>query len=302
MIVSLFFPRARPALALLSLVPGAAVTIELGVLFLNYFLPITGTIPAPQPLDLLIAALVGGVAAAVGVLACAAVHHAGGFGRASLACAAVAIVGLAMTATHFPYTAERPKRLRMAHVAEDASGVTKSALLLGSGDALGLGSVLPSVPGFVPARPGWPPCETWWPAFSHELPAPPPKLDAPQVEVTDDTYDATTDRRALRLKVTAPGAQMRLALPSARLLGWSLGSPPDATMEVRGQRVIHLEGLDADGAELSVTVRGRAPLPIELRAIAREPARDEAVDAVVRRLPPWTTTTSLSVRVTRLDL
>jgi hypothetical protein len=66
--------------------------------------------------------------------------------------------------------------------------------------------------------------------------------------------------------------------------------------------VIHLEGLTDDGAELSVTVRGRAPLPIELRAIAREPARDEAVEAVVRRLPPWTTTTAVSVRVTRLDL
>jgi hypothetical protein len=302
MIASLLFPRARAALALLSLVPGAVVTIELGVLFLNYFLPITGTIPAPQPFDPLVAALVGGVIAAVCVLACAGLHHAGGFGRAALAGATVAIVGLALAATHFPYTAQRPKRLRMAHVAEDSSGVTKSALLLGSGDALGIESVLASVPGFVPARPGWPPYETWSPPFSHELPAPPPALAPPHVEITYDGYDATTDRRELRLRVTAPGAQMRLAMPSARLLAWSLGLPPETTLGVRGQRVIHLEGLTDDGAELSVTVRGRAPLPIELRAIAREPARDEAVEAVVRRLPPWTTTTAVTVRVTRLDL
>jgi hypothetical protein len=302
MIAALIFPRARAALAVASLVPGAAMTIELGMLFLNYFVPITGTIPAPQPFDVPVAVLVGATVAAVGVLAWVVVHRAGGFGRASLVCAAVAIVGLAATAMHFPYTSQRPKRLRLAHVVENASGHQRSALLLGSGDALGLGSVLPSVPGFVPARSGWPPYETWWPPLSHELAAPPPTVVPPRVEVTRDTYDASTDRRELALRVTAPGAQMRLALPSERLLAWSLGAPPEAVMQVRGQRVIHLEGLADDGAELSISVRGRAPLPVELRAIAREPARDEAVEAVLRRLPAWTTTTRIAVRVTRLDL
>src|SRR5262249_40305614 len=195
------------------------------------------------------------------VLACVVVHHAGGFGRAALACAALAIVGLTVTALHFPYTAQRPKRIRLAHVVEDventgvnaarAPGAPRSAVLLGSGDALGLASVLPSVPGFVPARPGWPPYETWWPPFSHERPAPPPTLDPPRVEVTHEAYDAPTDRRELRLRVAAPGAQMRLALPAARLLGWSLGAHPQDAMAVRGQRIIHLDGLAADGAELS---------------------------------------------------
>jgi hypothetical protein len=305
MIGALLFPRARAVLALASLVPGAAVTIELGVLFLNYFVPITGTITAPQPFDAAIAVLAGSTVAAVGVLAWVVVHRAGGFGRASLACAAVAIVGLAVTALHFPFTPQRPKRIRLAHVVDDAGGAggeRRSALLLGSGDALGVASVLPSVPGFAPARPGWPPFETWLPPLSHELPAPPPELPAPRVEVTHDAYDATTDRRELGLRVTATGAQIRLAIPSARLLGWSLGAPPEAVMQAGGRRVIHLEGLAADGAELSVSVRGRGPLPIELRAIAREPARDEAVEAVTRRLPSWTTTTAVTIRVTRLDL
>jgi hypothetical protein len=45
-----------------------------------------------------------------------------------------------------------------------------------------------------------------------------------------------------------------------------------------------------------------APLPIEVRAIARAPALDEVVEAMLRRLPPWTTTSPVTVRVTRLDL
>src|SRR6185503_11430112 len=76
------WPRARLALLFASLIPGAVVTIELGVLFLTYFLPITGIIASPQPFDAPVAALVGIVAAAVGVFACAAVQGAGagGFG------------------------------------------------------------------------------------------------------------------------------------------------------------------------------------------------------------------------------
>ena len=174
--------------------------------------------------------------------------------------------------------------------------------MLGSGDALGLASVLPSLPEFAPARPTWPAYETWLPPFSHERPAPPPALAPPRVEVIHDAYDATTDRRELRLHVAAPGAQIRLALPSARLLGWSLPAPPPAVLVAHGQRLIHLEGLTADGAELSISVRGRAPLPIELRAIAREPAHDDAVEEILRRLPPWTTTTPITFAVTRREL
>ena len=95
---------------------------------------------------------------------------------------------------------------------------------------------------------------------------------------------------------------MRLGIPADRLTAWSLGAPPEATLELQGQRVIHLEGLDAEGAELSLTVRGRAPLPVELRAVAREPQRDPAVDAVLRRLPAWTTTTTTTFRLVRRAL
>jgi hypothetical protein len=249
---------------------------------------------------------VGVVVAAVAVSALAVVHPAGGLGRAALACAALAVVGLAATATRFPYTAQRPKRIRLAHVAQDAAngvpGQRRSALLLASGDALGLAPVLPSLPEAVPARPDWPRYETWLPPMSHELPAPPPALAAPRIDVTRDSYDATTDQRELGLRVTAPGAQMRLALPAARLLGWSLGPRPDDAMEIGGQRMIHLDGLGDDGAALSITVRGRAPLPVELRAMAREPAHDEPAQAVLRRLPPWTTATAIAVQVTRREL
>jgi hypothetical protein len=178
----------------------------------------------------------------------------------------------------------------------------RSALLLASGDALPLGQVLTSVPEFTPARPGWPSYETWLPPSSHELAAPPPKIEAPQVQVITDAYDAASDRRELRLRASAPGAQMRLGIPSARLVAWSLGAPPEATLELQGQRVIHLEGLDTEGAELSLTVRGRAPLPVELRAVAREPHADPAVDSVVRRLPAWTTTTTTTFHLVRREL
>jgi len=302
MIGALLFPRARTALALASLVPGAVMLLELAFLFVTYFIPITGIMLAPQPFDPMIAVLVGASAALVGVAAFAIPQRVGGFGRASLACTAVAVVGIAATALHFPYTAQRPKRIRLAHVAVEAGGTQKSALLLGANDPLGLASVLPSVPGFVPAGPGWPPYETWLYPVWYEMAAPPPAFPPARVDVISDGYDAATDHRELRLRVRAPGAQFRLGVPAARLVGWSFAARPRDVMAIRGQRMIHFEGLDADGAELSLTINGRAPVPIELRAIDREPARGETVDAVLRRLPPWTTATTATIRMTRLDL
>jgi len=302
MIGALLFPRARTVLALASLVPGAVMLLELALLFVTYFIPITGIMLAPQPFDPMIAVLVGSVAALVGVGACAILQRSGGFGRASLACAAVAAVGIAATALHFPYTAQRPKRIRIAHVAVDAGGTQKSALLIGANDPLGMAPVLPSVPGFVPAAPGWPPYETWLYPVWYEMPAPPPAFPAAHVEITSERYDAATDHRELRLRVRAPGAQARLGIPAARLVGWSFAAQPRDVMNVRGQRLIHFEGLGDDGAELSLTIAGRAPLTVELRAIDREPARGEIVDAVLRRLPTWTTATTATIRMTRLDL
>jgi hypothetical protein len=184
----------------------------------------------------------------------------------------------------------------------DAGGTQKSALLLGANDPLGLAPVLPSLSGFVPAGPDWPPYETWLYPVWYETPAPPPTLAPARVEVVSDGYDAATDRRALRLRVRAPGAQVRLGIPAARLVGWSFAARPRDVMAVRAHRLIHFEGLGDDGAELSLTVAGRAPVTIELRAIDREPARGERVDAVLRQLPAWTTTTTATIRMTRLDL
>lgn len=300
--------RLRAVLLFAGVLPGAVVTIELGVLFLTYFLPITGIIAAPQPFDPVVAALVGIVAAAVGVSACAVIHgiRAGGFGRAALACVAVSIVGVVATAVHDPYTVERPKRLRLAHVLVDdatgSAGRRESALLLGSGDALPLGAVLGAVADFQPVHRAWPAPEAWLPPPSHEFPAAAPMLKGPELQLLQESYDASNDRRELRIRVAAPGAQMRLGIPVERLVAWSLGAPPEAVLAQHGQRWIHLEGLGDEGAELSLTVRGRAPLPLELRAVAREPGRDAVVEAVVRRLPPWTTTTVSTVSLVRRAL
>jgi hypothetical protein len=284
--------------AVLSVVPGAIVTIELAFLFLKYFVPIAGMLPAPMPLDPLIAALVGMAVVAVGALAFAVPHRVGGFGWVAIGCAVVAIVGIAFSATRFPYTPERPKRLLLAHVADDQ----ESALLLRSGDALDMKAVLASEPAFVPARSRWSAYEVWLPPFTHERQAAPARLAPPRVEVLRDDYNAATDRRDLRVRVSGPGAQLRLLVPSGRLAGWSLAPSLDATLAVGGQHVAHFEGLGPAGHELSLTAAGRAPLPIELRAIDRVPASDPVIDDVKRRLPPWTTTTSISVRTTRLAL
>jgi hypothetical protein len=146
------------------------------------------------------------------------------------------------------------------------------------------------------------PYETWLYPVWYEMPAALPTLAPARVEVTSETYDAATDHRELRLRVRAPGAQFRLGVPAARLVGWSFAAQPRVVMNVRGQRLIHFEGLPDDGAELSLTITGRAPLTVELRAIDREPARGETVDGVLRQLPSWTTATTATIRMTRVDL
>jgi hypothetical protein len=48
--------------------------------------------------------------------------------------------------------------------------------------------------------------------------------------------------------------------------------------------------------------KGAAPVPLELRPIGRAPAADPEAAAAKSRLPEWTTTTAVSLRVSRQSL
>ena len=76
------------------------------------------------------------------------------------------------------------------------------------------------------------------------------RVSARSIALTRARRLTTPDRRDLRLIVAAPGAQMRLGISSARLVAWSLAAPPEATLELHGQRLIHLEGLGERGDRL----------------------------------------------------
>jgi hypothetical protein len=298
-LASLRFPRARLLCMLAGLLPGTIVTGELALLFLKYFVPTAGMLPTPVPLDFLIAALVGLTVVALAILALAVVAAGGGHSRVALGCVAVWLVGTAATAAHFPYSPDRPKRLVVAHAAHERDGREEGALLMMGLDAVGLDPVLASVGGFVPASKGWQSYEAWLPRFTHQRSAPLPSLPAPTMIMTADDYDRSTDRRTFSLRLAGPDAQLRLLIPVERLRGWSLSASIADGLVIDGQQIVHFEGLTAEGSEITLTFSGPGPVPLELRAIGRAPARSPEVQEVIARLPAWTTTTAVTLRTVR---
>jgi hypothetical protein len=222
-VVATLSQRARLAGALIGLIPGAIVTVEVAVLIVANMVPMAGMTPASVPTDLVMAVLVGLATSLVGVVAFTLPYGTGGLGKAALVCAALGVVGIALTALQPPYSALRPKRLVVVHAAD----ADKSALLMASPGADGMRPLASLFPDAMPADAAWPSLEPFAPPFTHMLPAPAPVMQAPSAEITASAYDSTADTRQ-RCTCTAPAhSSSSRYQPSRSWAGPSLqASPP----------------------------------------------------------------------------
>ena len=266
LLVWLHAPRLHLAIALACLTPAILLTLQIAVGFLSYFIPITGML-AVGPIDVMMAALVAAVVAAVATLALPLLHASGGFGRAAMALAAVGVVGLAVIAVRFPYTETRPRRVSVSHVADGDQGAIR-----------------------IKGAP-----------FTRELPAPPPPMPPPRAEV--EREQRTTDgHRQVTLRIHGTSPLIRLAVPQQALLGWSLAPSLDPTRAVDGRYFAQFYALPPTGHSLTLTLRGQAPVQIELRGTDGARASGRQVDAALKSLPSWTTATVTANRTTRLGI
>jgi len=160
-------------------------------------------------------------------------------------------------------------------------------------DRLGLNVLVAALPGGAWKTPAGDP-------LTRERPAPPPPMPAPRAEVEAREHVAEGRRVTLRIHGTSP--LIRLAIPRDALVGWSLAPSLAATPPIDGRYVAQLYDLAPAGTSLTLTLRGDAPVEIELRGIDGARPSGPEIEAVVRALPAWVTPTVTASRTTRLRI
>ena len=276
LILALARPSLGPTAELLAVVPGALVSIQVASLLLGFAVPLAGRLLLPIPFDPIVAALValptlGGVA-----LAASALHRAGGMGRTSALCAAIAVCALAATGARSPYTPERPKRIWVEH--EEQAGQPASLRLQGFDfpDLEALVAALP--PGDWKREPA-----RFRQHFARS--APPTGLSAPTLRLVSSSPGP--NGRTVRLRVEAAEAgEITLRVPRERVRGWDWPEPlppPDADEPLAFE--VHIPA--GAGWEASLHLEGAAPVWVECQQ--RLSVSTDALSALRAQLPAWVT-------------
>jgi hypothetical protein len=127
-------------------------------------------------------------------------------------------------------------------------------------------------------------------------------MQAPRAEVIADHHDPATDTRQITLHLHGTSPQLRLSIPAAALLGWSVTSNLSAIPPTDGRYLVHFEGVPAAGVDIQLTLRGSHPVEVDLRGIDGAPAAGPDIQALARRLPDWVTLNSYSYRMARVKI
>lgn len=301
--VSLRLPQRRTELWLASLAVSAALFIHLAVGLVPAFIGLTvGMNPGPAPGDMPIAVILWLlVVLPISLSGLPGLHQHGGLRQLLLGCGVVTALGLLLLAVHAPYSASRPKRVMAVHATQDG----RTALLLQSEDMPPLARALTAIPEAqpVPATEEWstflPP--GWMPPPSHKLPAQPLPIPPPRLDVVERSDDAKAGTRTLRLRLFASGWVTFVEIPHASLVSWSF--PGELPKPLEGQTTITLllVAPNPAGQELTLTLRGSTPVPVQLRQF-HPPDTSPELQSLRQRLPAWTTLNARSLQAVRVSL
>jgi hypothetical protein len=288
LVVGMRWNRLRPWCEALAFVPGTVLTVQLASLFVAMLPYAAGQLPVPISFDPILAAVVALPTVSCLSLGMVAVCEVGGLGRAAAVVASLGVVLLIATALHFPYTAERPKRVAVSHGDEDGH----PSLYFGGSDSVDVRVALGAFTGLQPTQVAQRP---WAADVSLRLDAPEPPLRAPECEVRSSPTEG--GKRRVHLRVSSHGAlALLLEIPPGRLAGWSLTPqlpqrvPGDRRTQDRSDYVVRVQA-PRDVWEGWFDIIGEQPVPVRLTA-----TNDVADSAALRRtreqLPPWTEVTS----------
>ena len=280
-LATLFVPRWRSVWWLVSFLPGGALVISIVFTMLPFFIADIGLVPAPMPLDILVALLVALSVVLLLPSALASIDRSCRLGRFSLVCALLAVAGTAVTAVVNPYSVERPKRIRAALVEREGS----IGMLLASHDSLPLGPALRNIPEATRLKSSWAPTFID-PPFTYSAPAGSPAFAAPIINVLSSSHDPIRNARTVRLRLDSDGPKLRFFVPRAALRGWSLGEVPKNSLDATRFLVVFEDAAPED-KELTLDLAGSDPVEVELIDI-RGPSTAQEVLELEKKLPPWT--------------
>lgn len=283
--VATLAPRYTWAGWLIAFVPGALLTARLGAMFLVVFIPLAGRMVAAVPMDLVIALLV-----AVPVAGCALVGvpralEIGAPGRMGAGLGGVAVLALGAMALVPPFTAERPQRLCVEQ--RDEAG--RSTLVFRGGGGPEIHKALKAFPSLRSAEGGQ------WRLDLGEAPA-----VAQDAEIAEQAPPSSAGQKKIKVRLHAQGAQeLKLKIPRESLVEWSLGPLPQLRADETFYRAAHVEP-PAEGWEVTLTLRGDKPVPVEFSQVLEEPSAE--AKAVLEQLPDWVTWHARRHRIRTLSL
>jgi hypothetical protein len=112
---------------------------------------------------------------------------------------------------------------------------------------------------------------------------------APRVEqdaeITEQAPLTDAGLRKVKVRLQARGAQeLKLKIPRESLAEWSLGPLPALRADEAFYRAAHVEP-PAEGWELTLTLRGGKPVPVEFSQVLEAPSADAKL--LLDTLPDW---------------
>lgn len=274
--------RLVPLLVVFGL-PAAVLTLEAGMGLVSVFVPIAGRMGG-IPLDLGIALLIAITVLTLAFAGVATVHAGGHLGRAAAGLALAGCAGVALCAVRDPYSAERPKRLRIEHRDE----ADRTRLVFFNLDAIPLRAALAGVDSARAALPDEGFARGTWVA-----PRPAERLATPELTVLRTTTDSATGERVVDAIVSGGAwTWIDIRVPSHALAGWSFSDSLPPKPALRGEHWARVIGVPADGWPFQLRLKSDAPVTVSLSAAAT-PATTAALTQVFGRLPDWVTASAL---------
>lgn len=271
----------------LGLLPGALLTLQVGYLVVELFVPIAGRMPISFPFDLVLAAIVVTMTAILAPPFLALLHLGGRPGAAAVFAGTLGAVSLVLLLFTPPFTPTRPQRLALLHEGDGRTGW----LRVRSFDAVGLAratrglrtayGAAASTPADTTGRSRW-----QYGVRDLRLAAPAPSLRYPTVELLSE--ERTGSGRALELRLRDGGAySTSLRLAGGRSAVWDVhgAASPGAAAEPLGKA--RFVATPDSGWTFRLLLDDVAPVTIELEghhAVLTPTARD-----ALGHLPAWTT-------------
>ena len=283
--VALVVPRWRVTALIGSSVPGALVAFEVAYRLLVLAVPLSGRSSLPVPFDLVVALLTSLPVALFGSAAVCSFHLHGEFRRSAALAGVTGLLLLAVTAVHFPYTPERPKRIHITRTETDSD----ARLAFQSGDFLPIADGLsPTIPGLAAAT-GEDGRELQMTVDRREGAR--AKFD---VVPSPEPAQPGSQGRNVLLKVAVPAASLvTLEIPRDKLVAWSHPSPLPAPERAEPNVTLRLQ-VPEESVEIQLTLSDADQVPVR---VIEEHYTAEPRATAIDRLAPWMT--PFSARIIR---